>query len=49
MGTAKRPRLGGLKLDLARSLGIPIFSIEDGLRVMAGYEDEKESMERRKR
>lgn len=49
MGTAKRPRLGGLKLDLARSLGIPIFSVEDGLRVMAGHENEEQSVERRKR
>lgn len=29
---AKRPTKGGLKIELAESLGIPIYSIEDGLK-----------------
>jgi dTDP-4-dehydrorhamnose reductase len=36
MGSAPRPRLGGLKVDLAKALSIPIFSVKDGLQWMAG-------------
>ena len=34
MGAATRPRLGGLKVDLARTLNIPIYSVKDGLEEM---------------
>ncbi|KKK51386.1 hypothetical protein LCGC14_3115470 [marine sediment metagenome] len=38
MGAATRPRLGGLKVDLARTLNIPIYSVKDGLEEMkSGY------------
>ena len=33
-GAATRPMLGGLKVDLARTLNIPIYSVEDGLEEM---------------
>jgi dTDP-4-dehydrorhamnose reductase len=33
-GAAKRPKMAGLKLDLARTLNIPIFSAWDGLEEM---------------
>ena len=38
MGAAVRPILGGLKVDLARTLNIPIYSVEDGLDEMKGVE-----------
>ncbi len=38
-GNANRPKLAGLKTDFARTLGIPIYSAEDGLEEMKdGYE-----------
>jgi dTDP-4-dehydrorhamnose reductase len=36
---AKRPKRGGLNVDLAKRLGIPIYSIMDGLLALRGYED----------
>jgi dTDP-4-dehydrorhamnose reductase len=35
-GAALRPRLAGLKVDLARTLNIPIYSVQDGLEEMRG-------------
>ena len=34
MGAATRPRSGGLKVDLARTLNIPVYSVDDGLDEM---------------
>lgn len=34
MGAATRPRLGGLRVDLARTLNIPTYSVDDGLGEM---------------
>jgi len=46
MGNAQRPRLGGgLKVDFARTLNIPIFSVEDGLHIMSGYMEEENKNE----
>ena len=36
MGSAPRPRLGGLKVNLARALDIPVYSVWEGLHMMAG-------------
>ena len=36
MGKAVRPRLGGLKIDLARTLNIPVYSAKEGLEEMKG-------------
>jgi dTDP-4-dehydrorhamnose reductase len=36
MGSAPRPRLGGLKISFARALDIPIYSVKEGLDKMAG-------------
>ena len=49
-GSAPRPKLGGLKVDFARALNIPVYSTKSGLYKMAGERDEneKQSVERRK-
>jgi dTDP-4-dehydrorhamnose reductase len=36
MGSAPRPRLAGLKVNLARALDIPVYSVNEGLQKMAG-------------
>jgi len=33
-GTANRPKNAGMKLELAKTLNIPIYSVQDGLQVM---------------
>jgi dTDP-4-dehydrorhamnose reductase len=38
---AKRPKRGGLNVDLAKRLGVPIYSIMDGLKALKEYEDEQ--------
>ena len=40
-GSAPRPKLGGLKVNLARSLAIPVYPVNEGLRVMAGERDKE--------
>jgi dTDP-4-dehydrorhamnose reductase len=35
-GSAPRPRLAGLKVNLARALEIPVYSVQEGLNIMAG-------------
>ena len=32
----RRPRKAGLKVDLAKKIGLPIYSVIDGLRLMQG-------------
>jgi dTDP-4-dehydrorhamnose reductase len=36
LGSAPRPKLAGLKVNLARALDIPVYSAVDGLKMMAG-------------
>jgi len=33
-GTADRPKSAGMRLELAKTLNIPIYSVQDGLKVM---------------
>jgi dTDP-4-dehydrorhamnose reductase len=45
VGSAPRPRKAGLKLELAKTLQIPVFSVQQGLKKMSGdrirYEKQK--------
>ena len=42
-GIAPRPLRGGLLVEKAKSLGIPIYSPEDGLRELAERRDERKA------
>jgi len=46
VGSAKRPRKAGLKVDLARTLEIPVYTAKEGLYIMAG-DRENEYLDRK--